>query len=90
MRESRVIEQNGVFVGAAVRLEHPPHQQSAPEWRFVAVNGWLAELDGSQWPSLDELRHATARGFANRAGTTDRPAAGPTNFQRDTGSHGIV
>jgi hypothetical protein len=59
MLESRVIEQNGVFVGAAVRLDRG--------YRFVAVNGWLAEMDGTLWPDLDELRRATARGFAQRS-----------------------
>lgn len=56
MRESRVIETNGVFIGAAVRLTRG--------YRFVAVNGWLAELNGSLWPTLEELRSATARRYA--------------------------
>ena len=53
MLQSHVIDIDGVFVGAAVRLHDG--------YRFVATDIRLDEIDGSQWPSLDDVRRI-ARG----------------------------
>jgi hypothetical protein len=48
MIESHVVDIDGSFVGAAVRL--------SDGYRFVAVDVRLDELDGMVWPNLFELR----------------------------------
>ncbi len=48
MLQSHVVEIDGAFVGAAVRL--------ADGYRFVAVDVRLDDLDGRVWPTLTELR----------------------------------
>ncbi|WP_162530799.1 hypothetical protein [Rhodovastum atsumiense] len=48
MLQSHVIEIDGVFVGAAVRLHEG--------FRFVATDLRLEEIDGSSWPSLNDVR----------------------------------
>ena len=53
MLQSHVIDIDGVFVGAAVRLHDG--------YRFVATDLRLEEIDGSHWPSLDDVRRV-ARG----------------------------
>ena len=53
MLQSHVIDIDGVFVGAAVRLHDG--------YRFVATDLRLEDIDGSHWPSLDDVRRV-ARG----------------------------
>lgn len=53
MLQSHVIDIDGVFVGAAVRLHDG--------YRFVATDLRLEDIDGSHWPSLDDVRRI-ARG----------------------------
>ena len=53
MLQSHVIDIDGVFVGAAVRLHNG--------YRFVATDLRLEDIDGSHWPSLDDVRRI-ARG----------------------------
>jgi hypothetical protein len=48
MLQSHVIEIDGAFVGAAVRLD--------TGYRFVATDFRLDELDGTTWPSLADVR----------------------------------
>jgi hypothetical protein len=48
MRESRVVEVEGQFVGAAVA-----HGDNV---RFVAIDPRAEELDDSIWPSLTDLQ----------------------------------
>lgn len=48
MLQSHVIEISGIFAGIAVR--------STDAFRFVAVDLRVEELDGSKWPSLQEVR----------------------------------
>ena len=48
MLQSYVIEVSGTFAGVAVR--------STDAFRFVAVDLRVEELDGSKWPSLQEVR----------------------------------
>jgi hypothetical protein len=48
MLQSHIIEIDGAFVGAAVRLDIG--------FRFVATDIRVEELDGTVWPSLPDLR----------------------------------
>jgi hypothetical protein len=50
MKQSWVIELGGKFAGAAVT--------DNDKFRFVAVDPRLDHLDGSIWPTLEELRRA--------------------------------
>jgi len=59
MLQSHVIDIDGVFVGAAVRLHNG--------YRFIATDLRLDEIDGSLWPSLNDVhRIARARLSAGR------------------------
>jgi hypothetical protein len=58
MLQSHIIEIDGAFVGAAVRLD--------TGYRFVATDIRLDELDGTTWPSLADVRQRANRLF--RAG----------------------
>lgn len=55
MLQSHVIDVDGAFVGAAVR--------QADGFRFVAVDVRLDDLDGSVWPTLDEVRRQARAAF---------------------------
>jgi hypothetical protein len=48
MFQSHVIEIRGVFVGAALIY--------SGKFRFVAIDPRAEELDGSEWPSLPDIR----------------------------------
>jgi len=48
MIQSHVIDVDGVFVGAAIRLD--------TGYRFVAIDFRLEELDSTIWPSLADVR----------------------------------
>jgi hypothetical protein len=48
MLQSHVIDIDGVFVGAAVRLDRG--------YRFIATDMRLDDLDGSIWPSLADVQ----------------------------------
>jgi hypothetical protein len=48
MLQSHVIEIDGAFVGAAIRLD--------TGYRFIATDFRLDELDGTTWPSLGDVR----------------------------------
>jgi hypothetical protein len=48
MLQSHVIEIDGRFVGAAVRLDRG--------YRFIAVDFRLEDLDGTIWPSLADVQ----------------------------------
>jgi hypothetical protein len=52
MLQSHVIDIDGAFVGAAVRLDSG--------YRFIAIDMKLDELDGSTWPTLADV-HRLAR-----------------------------
>ena len=64
MLQSHVIEIDGAFVGAAVRLD--------TGYRFIATDIRLEELDGTTWPTLAEVRR-----LAHRLFRTGRGAALP-------------
>jgi hypothetical protein len=54
MLQSHVIDIDGAFVGAAVRLD--------VGYRFIATDMRLDELDGSIWPTLADVQRL-ARGL---------------------------
>ena len=55
MLQSHVIEIDGAFVGAAVRLD--------TGYRFIATDFRLEELDGTTWPTLADVRRLANRLF---------------------------
>ncbi len=73
MLQSHIIDVNGNFVGAAVRLDKG--------YRFVALNLRVEELDGTTWPNLDTVRRLARQLFlSGHFGAADRPtpaSAGP-------------
>ena len=64
MLKSYIVEAHGVFVGAAVALERG--------FRFVATHPRTRTLDGSVWPTLEDLRRVARTlyqtGFLPRTG----------------------
>ncbi len=64
MISSHVIEVAGIFAGAAVNY--------SGNYRFVAVDPRVRELNGSEWPSLRDVRRVVGRVLAN-----GRPAPNP-------------
>ena len=57
MLQSHVIDVNGTFVGAAVRLDRG--------YRFVALDIRVEELDGQIHPSLSDVARLARRLFLN-------------------------
>jgi hypothetical protein len=53
MLKSYIIEIDGRFVGAAIRLD--------AGYRFVAVDAHLAGLDGTTWPNLPDVQRLARR-----------------------------
>ena len=53
MIQSHVIDVDGVFVGAAVRLD--------TGYRFVATDFRLEQLDSTIWPTLADVRRLARR-----------------------------
>ena len=53
MLQSHVIDVDGAFVGAAVRLDIG--------YRFIATDMRLDELDGSVWPTLADVKRLARR-----------------------------
>ncbi len=78
MLQSHVIEIDGAFVGAAVRLDRG--------YRFIATDIRLDELDGSIWPTLADIQRLARQLYltgrfagagAPRPARLHRPAASP-------------
>jgi hypothetical protein len=67
MLQSHVIEIDGAFVGAAVRLD--------TGYRFIATDVRLEELDGTTWPSLADVKR-----LAHRLYRTGSFVVSPTSF----------
>jgi hypothetical protein len=63
MLQSHVIEIDGAFVGAAVRLD--------VGYRFVAIDLRLEELNGTTFPSLADVQRLAHRMF--RSGNIAAP-----------------
>jgi hypothetical protein len=57
MLQSHPIDIDGVFVGAAVRLDRG--------YRFIATNMRLEELDQTIWPTLDDVQRLARRLYLN-------------------------
>jgi hypothetical protein len=57
MNESRVIEVDGVFLGAAVSL---PQAQG---WRIVAADARVGQLDGTVAATLPEVRRLARQAY---------------------------
>ena len=55
MLQSHVIEIDGAFLGAAVRLD--------VGYRFIATDFRLDDLDGTIWPTLADVKQRAARLF---------------------------
>jgi hypothetical protein len=53
MLQSHIIEIDGVFVGAAIRIDRG--------YRFVATDLRLEDLDSSIWPTLADVRRVARR-----------------------------
>jgi hypothetical protein len=53
MLQSHIIDVDGVFVGAAIRIDRG--------YRFVATDFRLEELDSSIWPTLEDVRRVARR-----------------------------
>jgi hypothetical protein len=64
MLQSHVIDVDGAFVGAAVRLD--------TGYRFIATDMRLDDLDGSIWPTLSDVKRL-ARQFYVAGRPVPRP-----------------
>jgi hypothetical protein len=70
MLQSHIIEIDGVFVGAAVRIDRG--------YRFVAIDFRLEELDSTIWPTLADVQRLARRLYLNgsfASPTTSEPAS---------------
>ena len=70
MLQSHIIEIDGVFVGAAVRIDRG--------YRFVAIDFRLEELDSTIWPTLADVQRLARRLYLNfsfASPTTPEPAS---------------
>jgi hypothetical protein len=57
MLQSHVIDIDGVFVGAAVRLDNG--------YRFIATDVRLDDLDGTIWPNLSDIKRLARQLYQN-------------------------
>lgn len=57
MLQSHIIDIDGVFVGAAIRLDRG--------YRFIATNMRLEELDQTTWPTLADVQRLARRLYLN-------------------------
>jgi hypothetical protein len=64
MLQSHVVDIDGAFVGAAIRLDSG--------YRFIATDIRLEELDGTIWPTLGDVKRLARQLF--RAGRFGDPA----------------
>ena len=55
MLQSHIIDIDGVFVGAAIRVDRG--------YRFVAIDFRMEELDASVWPTLPDVQRVARRVF---------------------------
>lgn len=53
MLQSHIIDIDGAFVGAAIRLD--------TGYRFIATDLRLDDLDGSTWPTLADVQRLARR-----------------------------
>ena len=64
MLQSHIIDIDGVFVGAAIRIDRG--------YRFVAIDFRLEELDSTIWPTLADVQRLARRLYLTGS------VAGPT------------
>ena len=69
MLQSHVINVDGAFVGAAVRLD--------VGYRLIAIDYRLEDLDGSVWPTLGDLQQSASQLFRTGRMTGLRASSGP-------------
>ena len=69
MLQSHIIDIDGVFVGAAVRIDRG--------YRFIATDLRLEQLDSSIWPTLADIRRVARRVYLTET-TSHPPALPPT------------
>jgi hypothetical protein len=69
MLQSHVIEIDGAFVGAAIRLDRG--------YRFIATDMRLEDLDGSIWPTLADVKRLARRLFVTGSFVEPRVANHP-------------
>ena len=75
MLQSHVIEIDGAFVGAAVRLDRG--------YRFIATDIRLDDLDGTIWPTLVDVKRLARRLYlTGHFGEVRRPLAVPAEAPR--------
>ena len=65
MLQSHIIDVDGVFVGAAIRLDRG--------YRFIATNMRLEELDQTIWPTLADVQRLARRLYLNGTLVTRDP-----------------
>lgn len=68
MQTSKIIEIDGVFIGAAVRL---PEAQG---WQFVSADWRAREADGRTAPTLYDTQMLARRAFVTSRGKEKLPA----------------
>lgn len=66
MKQSYVIEIDGVFVGAAARY--------GDRYRFVGVDARLMEIDGHHFAALSDVREAASRTYRRAPYVAAKPA----------------
>jgi hypothetical protein len=72
VQQSYVIDIDGAFVGAAVRLED--------SYRFIATDTRVDALHGSLWPTLEELQRRVHRRYRATTPTSWPARARPFPF----------
>jgi hypothetical protein len=65
MRQSSVIDINGIFVGTAIQQDH--------SYRFKAVDDRVEPLDGTVFRSLREVKTAASAVFFGPRNPSPRP-----------------
>jgi hypothetical protein len=81
MLQSHVIDIDGNFVGAAVRLDSG--------YRFVALNIRVEELDGTIWPTLDTVRRLARQLFISGRFGNQQPHAAAASRPAPHTVHGV-
>ena len=77
MLQSYVINIDGAFVGAAVRLD--------VGYRFIPIDYRLEDLRGSLWPTLADLQRSAKQIFRTDRSTSSRGPSGSLGEGDSTG-----
>ncbi len=67
MQKSKIVEIDGIFVGAAIELPN------ATGWRFVAADARAGQADGQTAPTLQDACQLARRAFFSRHGQGGAP-----------------